>query len=133
MLEKNNSLSASDYAPVIVFVLSYFLIHLLDFQEATNLVFAALFSLIAYMVEVHFVKDEYVILKESIAKTNFFTGLLTAIFILIVIIGILNWFRIVSTSIRMGSLIVAMILFLALMFKAIRTLIDVKLNSKKKK
>ncbi len=59
MLEKNSKISASDYSPVIMFVVVYFLIHLLNFQEATNFVVAALFSLIAYTIEVHLIKEEY--------------------------------------------------------------------------
>jgi len=132
MLENNSKISTSDYSPVFVFVLVYFLIHLIDFHEATNFVVASLFTLVAYMVEIHFAKEEFIFSKESLSKTNFYTGILTFTFFLIVIIGILNWFRIVSTSIRMGSLIVAMVFYIAQIFKAIHVLVEVKLNSKKK-
>ena len=133
MLEKNSKISAADYSPIITFVLGYFLIHLLDFQEATNFVIAALFSLVAYMVEIHFVKEEYSLSKEGLGKTSYYTGILTFSFLVIFVIGILNWFRLVSASLRMGAILVAMTIYMVIMFRAIHILIDVKLNSKKKK
>ncbi len=132
MLEKNSKISVADYSPIITFVLSYFLIHLLDFQEATNFVIAALFSLLAYMVEIHFLKEDYTVNNESLTKTNFYTGILTFAFVLIFVIGLLNWFRLVSASLRMGSMIIAMIVYMVIMFRAIHILVDVRLNSKKK-
>jgi quinol-cytochrome oxidoreductase complex cytochrome b subunit len=132
MTEMSNKKSAADYSPVITFVISYFFLQLFDNQEATNFVLASLFALIAFMVDIYYLKEDKYLSKENIRITNFYAGLLTIIFLIIFTAGILSWYRMVSISLRMGILIFSVVIYMAVIFRAIRIVIEINSKSEKK-
>lgn len=128
-----NKKSAADYSPIITFVISYFFLQLFDLHEATNFVLASLVGLVAFMVDVYYLKEEKHLSKENIRLTAFYTGLLTLFFLVVFSTGILNWYKMVSTSWRMGLLLIAIVLYMAVTFRAINVLNEINSKSEKKK
>jgi hypothetical protein len=132
MTDKNKN-SAADYTPVIGFVVSYFIFHLFEWQEATHFVFSTMISLAIFMIELRLIKDEYELNRKSIKSSNFFTGLLSLVTAVVFIIGILSWLRSFSYTWRMALLLVSVVIYIAILFRAINFLISVKQISEKKK
>ena len=132
MIDKNKK-SPGDYTPVIGFVISYFIFHIFDWQETTYFVFSTIVSLIIYMIELHFIKEEYELNRKNLKSSNFFTGLLSLMTILVFSIGVISWYRILPFSWRMALLLISVVIYTAVLFRAINVLISIKLMSEKKK
>ena len=132
MIDKNKN-SAVDYTPVIGFVISYFLFHLFDWQEATHFVFSTIVSLIIFMIELHFIKEDYELNRKNLKKSSFFAGLLSLVSILVFSTGVLSWYRIMPYAWRMALLLICVVIYIAILFRAINILIIIKLESEKKK
>ena len=130
---EENKKSAADYTPVFGFVISYFIFHLFEWQDATYFMFSTLVSLIVYMVELRFIKEEYQINRKNIKSTSYYTGLLSLFMLFIFIVTILSWSRMISFSWRMALLIFLEVIYIAILFRAINVLVNVKSVSEKKK
>lgn len=130
---ENKKNSAADYTPIFGFVISYFVFHIFDWQDATYFVFATIVSLIIYMVELRFIKEERELNKKNLKSTSFITGLLSLVTIIIFIIGVLSWNRVIPFSWRMALLLFTEVIYVAILFRAINILIAAKLMSEKKK
>ena len=131
MEEKKNS--AADYTPIFGFVISYFIFHLFDWQDATYFLFSTLVSLIVFMIELRFIKDDYEVNRKNLKSTGYYTGLLSLVTVFIFIVTILSWSRIISFSLRMALLLFLEVIYIAIIFRAINILISVKSESAKKK
>jgi len=132
MIDKEKK-SAADYTPIFGFVISYFLFHLFDWQEATHFVFSVIVSLIIFMIELRFLKEEYALNRKSLKNSNFFTGLLSILAIVIFIFGILSWYKVVPYAWRMALLLGSIVIYIAVLFRAINTIILIKNISEKRK
>ena len=107
--------------PVLTFIGSYFLFHLFDWMEATQFILAVLVSLLTYFMMVADFKAEYKE-KMDLSKLNFFTGLLTILFIMIFLHGFLHWYRMIAFNHRMILLFALLLIYITILFRAIRTL-----------
>jgi len=132
MTDKNKK-TASDFTPIFGFVISYFLLHIFDLEDATYFVFSTIVSLIVYMIELHFIKEEYVLNRKNLKTTNFITGLLSLMVIIVFSIGVLSWYRVIPFSWRMALLLISIVIYIAVLFRAINDLISIKIVSEKKK
>lgn len=132
MIEKSKK-SAGDFTPVIGFAISYFIFHIFDWQEATHFVFSTIISLIIYMIELHLIKEEYELNRKNLKNSNFFAGLLSLMTILVFSIGVISWYRFLPFSWRMALLLVSVVIYIAILFRAINVLTSIKLMSEKKK
>ena len=132
MSDKNKK-SAADYTPVIGFVVSYFLFHIFDWQEATHFVFSVIVSLLIYIIELHYIKEEYQLNRKNLKSSNFFAGLLTFLNLIVLIIGIFSWYQIIPYAWRMALLLFSVVIYIAVLFRAINVLIMIKQVSEKKK
>ncbi len=132
MLDKKSKMSASDYSPILMFLVSFFVFHFFDWQDATYFVFSVLVSLLTYNYEVHLLKEERDLNRHSIKKTNLHLGLLTLMFLIVFGVAFLHWYRVISMAWRMGLLLTVVVIYIAVLFRAINTLFYIKLQSPKK-
>ena len=124
-MEPNQRKKLYDMLPVITFIITYFLLHLFDWMEATQFLIAILVSNLTYFAMVSEYKDE-VKDKTKYKKLNYYVGLLSLMFILILVNGIIHWNRLIHINYRMGLLFVLVLVFFIIMFRAIRVLADFK-------
>lgn len=117
MEEKKNIL---EYAPVLTFIASYFLFHLFDWMETTQFFWASIIGTLTYGLMVADLKMEYKEKKWDYKQLNFFIGLLTAFNVVLFFQSFLHWRRMISNVARMSILYVLLIIFIAVLFRAIR-------------
>ncbi len=132
-MNENKKTSVADYTPVLAFVISFFIFHLFDWQDATHFTLAVFVSLITYMIELHFLKDDKVVSKQNIKTTSFHAGLLTLMAMLVFATGFLHWYRLIPIAARTILLLLVVVIYLAVLFYALRTLTYIKAHSEEKK
>ncbi|KAA3610344.1 MAG: hypothetical protein D8M58_06000 [Calditrichaeota bacterium] len=132
MQDNKSKMSAADYSPVLTFLLSFFIFHFFDWQDATYFVFSVLVSLLTYNYEVHLLKEERELNRHSKKKTGFHSGLLTIMFLVVFGVAFLDWYKVVSLAWRMGLLMGVVVVYLAILFRAMNTLFYIKMQSPKK-
>ena len=98
----------------------------------TDFVFSVLVSLLTYNYEVHLLKEERDLNKQSKKKTSFHSGLLTLMFLIVFAIAFLHWYRVIPMVWRMGLLLTVVIAYVAVLFRAVNTLFYIRLQSSKK-
>lgn len=126
-------MSAADYSPILAFIISFFVLHIFEWQDATYFTFAALVSLAAFMIEVYLLKEEKLVSKKNSRKFAFYYALLTVLFLAIVASAFLSWYRVISISARTALLLIAVVIYLAVLFRAINVFISIKASSENKK
>ncbi|MCD6374330.1 MAG: hypothetical protein J7L94_02320 [Caldisericaceae bacterium] len=112
--------SILEYAPILAFIASYFLFHLFDWMETTQFFWASIIGTITYGLMVADLKMEYKGKKWNYKQLNFFIGLLTVFNIVLFFQSFLHWRRMISSIVRMSILYVLLIIFIAILFRAIR-------------
>ncbi|HHE54456.1 MAG TPA: hypothetical protein ENL21_01650 [Caldithrix abyssi] len=112
--------SILEYAPILAFIASYFLFHLFDWMETTQFFWASIIGTITYGLMVADLKMEYKGKKWNYKQLNFFIGLLTVFNIVLFFQSFLHWRRMISSIARMSILYVLLIIFIAILFRAIR-------------
>jgi hypothetical protein len=114
--------------PVITFIISYFILHLFDWMEATQLLISAIIGGLTMFAMISEFKDEYKdkLRKVDLKSLNFYVGLLSIFIIILLINGILHWNRMIDYSYRMGLLFILMLIYLIILFRMIRVLSDLK-------
>jgi len=131
-MEISQNKNFKDYSPIIVFLLSYFATHFFDLTEATHFLIASILCFFVYVYETHLFKEEYVTSSTHSKKIGFHTGLLTILIILIFIAAWLNWNRSISNTARMALLLGNVVAYIAVVFRAMNTIIYFKQMAKKK-
>jgi len=124
-MEPNQRKKLYDMLPVITFIITYFFLHLFDWMEATQFLIAILVSNLTYFAMVSEYKEE-VKDKTKHKKLNYYVGLLSLMFILILVNGIIHWNRLIHINYRMGLLFALVLVFFIILFRAIRVLADFK-------
>jgi len=124
-MEPNQRKKLYDMLPVITFIITYFFLHLFDWMEATQFLIAILVSNLTYFAMVSEYKEE-VKDKTKHRKLNYYVGLLSLMFILILVNGIIHWNRLIHINYRMGLLFALVLVFFIILFRAIRVLADFK-------
>ena len=126
--------SLLDYLPILTFIASYFFFHLFDWMETTQFFWAAIIGTLSYGLLIADLKVEHKKKKWNFRPLNFFIGVLTAFNILLFFQSFLHWRRMISNIARMSILYVLLILYLAILFRAIRvyTYHKAMLENKKK-
>lgn len=121
-----------EMAPVLAFILIYFVVQMFDWMKVTQFIIAMFISLVSYFVMVTDLKEK---VEETSAFKNlsFYIGMLTLIFILFFLHGFLHWNRMVSMTLRNGALFVLLFIYFFILFRAIRKLAQIKLTAKFKK
>ncbi len=122
----------ADYAPILMFLLSFFIVHLFDWRDASYFVISVLVSLLTYNYEVYLLKQEFVLNKENKKKLKFHSGLLMLMFFILFAVAFLDWYRIIAVSWRMGLLYFVVVIYMAILFRVVNTLFYIRKKSSKK-
>jgi hypothetical protein len=132
MTDNPSQMKIADYAPVLMFLLSFFVVHLFDWRDASYFVVSVLVSLLTYNYDVYLLKQEFTVTKENKKRMTFHSGLLMLMFFLLVAVAFLDWYRIIAVSWRMGLLYFAVVIYMAILFRVVNTLFYIRLKSSKK-
>jgi hypothetical protein len=132
MTDNPSQMKIADYAPVLMFLLSFFVVHLFDWRDASYFVVSVLVSLLTYNYEVFLLKQEFVINKENKKRMTFHSGLLMLMFFLVFAVAFLDWYRIIAVSWRMGLLYFVVVIYMAILFRVVNTLFYIRVKSSKK-
>lgn len=124
-MEQNQRTKLYNMLPLVTFVVSYFIFHLFDWMEATQLLWAALVSILTYGAMVSEFKEEVKNPKQN-ARLNFYVGLLSLIFVFLIINAFIHWNRMIASDYRFSLLILLALIFFVVLFRAIRVLADFK-------
>ena len=92
-MEAEQKAKLYDSLPVITFIISYFLLHLFDWMEATQLFLAVIIGSLTMFAMISECKDEHKdkIRKADIHNLNFYVGILSVFILLFLINGIVHW------------------------------------------
>ncbi len=111
--------------PALAFVAGYFIFHLFDWMEATQVIGAVWVSLAAFLFLATDLKMEHKG-KANFKRVNFFSGLLTLMAVIILIQGIIHWNRLLPQMQRMLILVFLLMLFFVVLFRGIRVMLELK-------
>lgn len=124
-MEQNQRTKLYNMLPLVTFIISYFVFHLFDWMEATQLLWAALISILTYGAMVSEFKEE-VKNPQQHAKLNFYVGLLSLVFVFLLINAFIHWNRLIAGDYRFALLILLALIFFVVLFRAIRILAEFK-------
>ncbi|MBN1407400.1 MAG: hypothetical protein JW956_06415 [Calditrichaceae bacterium] len=127
-METEQKTKLYDMLPVITFISSYFLLHLFDWMEATQVFIAALVGSLTMFMMISECKEENKdkIRKADLKSINFYVGILSLLLVLFLANGILHWNRMIDYAYRMGILFFLVLMYLVFLFRTIRILSDLK-------
>jgi hypothetical protein len=109
-----------NWLPILTFIISYFLFHLVDWVEATQFLLASIVATATYMLMVYDLKSEHKGKKWNYKPLNYFNGLLTVFTILIFAQSFVHWYRMISAFARTALLYGLIVIYIAILFRAIR-------------
>jgi len=124
-----------EMAPILVFIIAYFIFHLFSWSEATQTILAVFFSLLSFFVLASDFKSELKDkkIKLDVNKLNYFSGLLTVIFLLLFAQGFLHWKSLLPLGYRMAIQYLLLLIYFIAAFRAMRVLISYKRMAETKK
>lgn len=127
-MEAEQKAKLYDSLPIISFIISYFILHLFDWMEATQLLIASIIGGFTMFAMISECKDENKdkIRKSDIKNLNFYVGVLSFLIILFLVNGIMHWNRMIDYDYRMGILFFLVLVYLIILFRAVRILSDLK-------
>jgi uncharacterized membrane protein len=122
------SMKLDDLLPILTLFISFFIFHQFHWSEATNFILAALVGLVTFGIMAGSFKIDHP--KMNLRSLYLQIGLLSLIFVIIYLHGFLHWKSIGSVAIRMAVMFVLAVVFIAFLFRAIRTLMEFKAKAK---
>ncbi|GEM_PF-1831276 len=118
-----------DSLPILAFVVSYFFFHVFHWMEATQVIWAALVGLLTYLALATDFKMDHKNLNFK--RLNFYSGLLTALFIIMFLQGFVHWKRMLPLGWRMGILFLLVLIYFIFLLRAMRVLSYFRLMAEK--
>ncbi len=112
--------SILEWLPILTFISSYFLFHLFDWMEATQFLLASIVATGTYMLMVYDLKTEHKGKKWNYKPLNYFNGLLSIFTILLFFQSFVHWNRMISAFARAALLYSLIVIYIAILFRAIR-------------
>ena len=125
-MDKKQKKKFFELMPVLVFIGSYFLLHLLDWSEATITILAVFCSLISLLFLVTDFKVENKEKKIDFQKLNFLIALLSLVFVLIFLQGFLHWRALISFGWRMTIMYGLLLVYFIITFRIMNVLSHLK-------
>ena len=133
MADQGKKTSAANYSPILTFVIAFFILRIFDWPDATYFTLASFISLATYMIEIYLLKQEKKISAKNNRQFGFYYAMLTIFFMLVVVAAFLSWYRMVSISARTALLLIAVVSYLVVLFRAINVFIEIKMSAEDKK
>ena len=110
-----------EMAPTMAFVAGYFVFHLFDWMEVTQIIWAVWVSLAMFLFLAADLKMEHKG-KTNFSKLNFYSGLLSLISVIILLQGFVHWNRLLPQVYRMSLLISLLLIFFFVVFRGMRVM-----------
>jgi len=120
---------ADAWAPVIFFVIVFFLLGLTDWMDATKMIWAALAGLIAFLFMTSRFKEENPG-HSGLRRLNFYNGLLLFAWLTLFLSGFLHWRQLTGLQTRMISLLILSTVYMVFLLRAMRVLQELKPEDK---
>ena len=132
-MDKKQKKKLFEMMPVLVFIGSYFILHLFDWSEATITILAVFCSMISILFIVTDFKVENKEKKIDFRNLNFLVAALSLIFILIFLQGFLHWRSVISFGYRMTIMYGLLLVYFITIFRIMSVLSHLKaiLNGRK--
>lgn len=133
-MEAEQKAKLYDMLPVITFIITYFILHLFDWMEATQILIAVVIGSLTMFAMIAEYKEEKkdTIRKADVKNLNFYVGILSVFVILFLINGIMHWNRMIDYSYRMSILFFLLLFYLIIMFRTIRILSGLRKSNESK-
>ncbi len=122
-MDKRQKEMLNQMAPVFGFIITMFLSEAFSWMPATKIVWSTFVSLVIYFIMVADLKERS---KEilSIKNLNFFSGILTLIFILLFASGFLDWYRVLPQFQRLAIILFILLIYFVILFRAMRIYLE---------
>jgi len=132
-MDKKQKKKLFEMMPVLVFIGSYFILHLFNWSEATMTILAVFCSMISLLFIVTDFKVENKEKKIDFQKLNFLIAVLSIVFILIFLQGFLHWRAVISFGWRMTIMYGLLLVYFIITFRVMNVLSHLKavINGKK--
>ena len=132
-MDKKQKKKLFEMMPVLVFIGSYFILHLFDWSEATITILAVFCSMVSILFIVTDFKVENKEKKIDFRNLNFLVAALSLIFILIFLQGFLHWRSVISCGYRMTIMYGLLLVYFITIFRIMSVLSHLKaiLNGRK--
>ncbi len=118
-MDKRQKKILNQMAPTFGFIITLFITEVFNWMPATKIVWSVLVSLIIYIVMVTDLRERSKNII-SIKKLDFYTAILSFLFITIFISGFLDWYRILPQFQRLTIIILLLLIYFIVLFKAMR-------------
>ena len=113
----------SQMAPVLGFIATMFISEAFSWMTATKIVWSTSVSLLIYFIMIADLKERSKGIV-AIKKINFFTGILTLMFILIFAAGFLDWYRVLPQFQRLAIIFFILLIYFVILFRAMRIYLE---------
>jgi len=117
-----------DYFPVIIFIVLVFTLELFQVSKPTALFFSTLFSLISFFIITTIMSVKYK-RPDMMQPLYPILGWLAVVFLFILIIVALHWYRIGEFTLHWVILLIAILFYFVLLFRAIHLFQEVRKRS----
>jgi len=118
--------------PLFVFAAAYFVAQLFDWMDTAHFLFAVVISFITFASMASLFKTDYQATDKQIRSLNLYSGLLTAVVFIFFLQSFLHWYRMIGMNYRMTALMVVLLIYFVLLFRAMRTLSQFKSSTLRK-
>ena len=123
------------YFPVLIFIALIFLLEVFSLSKATSLVISVFISLFILGV-MSARKRQKIGDRPEFKQFQYYFGILSILFLIIIIIAVLHWFQIGHVDLRWILFFVILLLYFIVLFRSVHLLDQIKpqdLNKKQKK
>ena len=136
MTAANNSIEEKHekfqiYLPVIIFIISIFVLEVFQLHKATSLVISVFLSLFIYGIMAAKARQKFGDLPVF-KPLNMYLGILTFLMIIIIGVAVLHWFQLVHVNLRWLLFFLVLLLYFIALFRAVHTLHKIVLSLKGK-
>lgn len=120
------------YFPVLIFIALIFLLEVFSLSKATSLVISVFVSLfILGIMSAH--KKQKTGEGPEFKKFQFYFGILSSLFIIIIVVASLHWFQIGHIDLRWILFFAILLIFFIFLFRAVHYLDQIKVQDTAKK
>jgi len=122
---EDKSEKLKSYFPITIFIALTFLLQVFEITKATNLIISVFVSLISFSVMSAMMREKHGELPvfKPLQKRM---GLLSAVFLLILVNGFLHWNQIFHSNIRWALFLLLMLIYFIILFNSVNLLYSIK-------
>ena len=131
-MEEQQKKKLFEMAPLIGFIAGYFFCHLFDWQEISQIIGGVFFSVAVYVFLVADLKMEHK-KAANYKRLDFYSALLTLLFVILFVHGILYWNLVWTIYYRMALSALLLLIYFFALFRGMRVFMELKQKVENKK